>query len=265
MPRRSRRRWLAAALATIVLGGALAGGVVAYLDARGRVEEESAERTESVAELEDDLGRLRERLFSLSAQNDALRARVEEAEQAVGEVEAGLGPLARRIQRSVFTIRTADGAGTGWSAWWADGSTYIITASHVVRGFRVLDVRQGERTRRGEVVANDGDNDLALVRVSGLVAAPLWQDPETLGRPRAGDQVVLVGSPYGLEGSVTTGVVSRSSALEIQTDAAANPGNSGGPVVDGEGLVAGVLVSGAGENVNFAVPLRRACIALREC
>ncbi|HEU0337263.1 MAG TPA: trypsin-like peptidase domain-containing protein [Gaiellaceae bacterium] len=72
-------------------------------------------------------------------------------------------------------------------------------------------------------------------------------------------------SPYGLEGTVTTGIVSRVTDNEIQTDAAANPGNSGGPAIDREGGVVGVLLAGGGENLNFTVPVRRACVRLRRC
>ena len=80
-----------------------------------------------------------------------------------------------------------------------------------------------------------------------------------------GDQLLLVGSPFGLEGTVTTGVVSRVSRREIQTDAAANPGNSGGPAIARDGRVVGVLVSGGGQNVNFVVPIERACRLVRSC
>lgn len=83
--------------------------------------------------------------------------------------------------------------------------------------------------------------------------------------PKPGDELLLIGSPYGLDGTVTTGVVSRVSKRAIQTDAAANPGNSGGPAIDREGRVVGVLVSGAGQNLNFAVPIARACVTLRRC
>ncbi len=51
----------------------------------------------------------------------------------------------------------------------------------------------------------------------------------------------------------------------IQTDAAANPGNSGGPALDRQGRVVGVLVAGGGENINFAIPIARACVKLRRC
>jgi S1-C subfamily serine protease len=60
-------------------------------------------------------------------------------------------------------------------------------------------------------------------------------------------------------------VVSRVTRDAIQTDAAANPGNSGGPAIDAKGRVVGVLVGGGGENVNFAVPIGRVCAKLRDC
>ena len=78
----------------------------------------------------------------------------------------------------------------------------------------------------------DSTNDLAVVTVKGQIAKPLWQTPDATVSPLPGDQLILVGSPYGLEGTVTTGVVSRVTYDQIQTDAAANPGNSGGPAVD---------------------------------
>jgi serine protease Do len=95
-------------------------------------------------------------------------------------------------------------------------------------------------------------------------AAPLWQQPDT-APPRTGDELLLLGSPYGLQGTVTTGIVSRVTKKYIQTDAAANPGNSGGPAIDKQGRVVGVLVAGGGENINFAVPIRLVCSYLRAC
>jgi serine protease Do len=118
----------------------------------------------------------------------------------------------------------------------------------------------------GEIVGSDPKNDLALVRVGGRPtgAAPLWQSARHVS-PRTGDALLLVGSPYGLDGTVTTGIVSRVTRQVIQTDAAANPGNSGGPAVDRQGRVVGVLLAGGGENLNFVVPIGRACDRLRHC
>jgi S1-C subfamily serine protease len=84
-------------------------------------------------------------------------------------------------------------------------------------------------------------------------------------KPAAGDQLILIGSPFGLSGTVTTGIVSRVTKRLIQTDAAANPGNSGGPAIDRRGRIVGVLVAGGGQNINFAVRIDRACVKLREC
>jgi S1-C subfamily serine protease len=118
----------------------------------------------------------------------------------------------------------------------------------------------------GEIDAVDPKHDLAVIRISAEPAGarPLWQSARTRP-PRAGDQLLLLGSPYGLYGTVTTGIVSRVTSRVIQTDAAANPGNSGGPALDKNGNVVGVLVAGGGENINFAVPIRLACAKLRRC
>jgi S1-C subfamily serine protease len=174
------------------------------------------------------------------------------------------------VLKSVFTVETSDGLGTGWAAWTADGQTYLITANHVVADARAagettVEVRRKGAQWTGTIGATDSTNDLAVVKVNGLIAKPLWQTPDSTITPLPGDQLLLVGSPYGLEGTVTTGVVSRVSYDEIQTDAAANPGNSGGPGVDADGNVVGVLLAGGGENLNFLVPIQRACVAIRSC
>ena len=144
----------------------------------------------------------------------------------------------------------------------------IVTADHVIDDDpdgKVAIVRKGG-SWGGTVVARDPKNDLAAIRLDGRPAgaAPLWARA-TRNRPRQGDELLLVGSPYGLEGTVTVGVVSRVGARAIQTDAAANPGNSGGPAVDKKGRLVGVLVSGGGQNLNFAIPIGLACRKLRDC
>ena len=148
------------------------------------------------------------------------------------------------------------------------GLSGVITAHHVVADLvgSNATLSRPDGSWAGELAAVDPRNDLALIRLDGKPAGaePLWQKPAAT-TPRAGDQLLLVGSPFGLEGSVTTGVVSRVTRREIQTDAAANPGNSGGPAVDREGRVVGVLVAGGGQNVNFAVPIARVCATLRRC
>jgi S1-C subfamily serine protease len=92
-----------------------------------------------------------------------------------------------------------------------------------------------------------------------------WQHPQLDLAPVVEDQLVLVGSAYGLEGMVSEGVVSRVTYDAIQTDAAANPRNSGGPAADRDRQAVGILLAGGGQNLNFAVPIQRACVVLRSC
>ena len=128
-----------------------------------------------------------------------------------------------------------------------------------------VSLKQNGRTASAVVVKTDTTNDLALVEAPRILAAPLWQHPQLGVSPVVGDELVLVGSPFGLEGTVTSGVVSRVTYDAIQTDAAANPGNSGGPAVNRSGEVVGVLLAGGAENLNFAVPIQRACVTVRKC
>jgi len=210
------------------------------------------------------------KLSSLEAQNASLAQRFSSLGSRVTTSNAGLAPLAQRLLKSVFTIEVVGGVGTGWAAWTSGGSTCLITANHVVvdnvtAGIKTVKVHQKGNSWTGTIGATDPTNDLAVVVVHGLIAAPLWQEPQLGVSPLVGDQLLLVGSPYGLEGTVTTGVVSRVTYDAIQTDAAANPGNSGGPAVDRQGRIVGVLLSGGAENLNFAVPIQRACVTVRKC
>jgi S1-C subfamily serine protease len=206
--------------------------------------------------------RIERELGLIHNDNDRLAGRVRSAER-----ELRVTPVAARTLKSVFTIEAGSRIGTAFAAWRTSRGTFFITANHVVAGYdgHVSLERKGG-SWEGEIVGRDPRNDLALVRADGRPggARPLWQRPRG-AKPRTGEQVLLVGSPYGLGGTVTTGIVSRVTRQTIQTDAAANPGNSGGPAIDRRGRVVGVLVGGGGENINFAIRIERACAKLRGC
>ena len=256
---RERALSLSGGVAVVALVGALAVFAFAFVAKRNGDAE--------LAEVRADVTALEARLQRVAGTNDTLATRVQNTELRVKEQDPGVAPLAARVLKSVFTVQTSRGLGAGFAAWIEDGDLYLVTADHVV-----AEVGESVRVERkagswgARVVARDTANDLAVLRVSGRPAgaAPLWQKPQE-NRPRPGDELLLVGSPYGLAGTVTTGIVSRVAPTLIQTDAAANPGNSGGPAVDSQGRVVGVLVSGGGENLNFAVPIRRVCLSLRNC
>jgi S1-C subfamily serine protease len=250
-----------AALASAFSCVALVAAAAAFVLQQQAVDAEREARRAEVAALE-------RRLDAVAGRSDRIAGRLSSAEKSLEQKEQGIAPLAARVLRSVFTVEADTGFGSGFVAWVDDRAAYVLTAAHVVDGqFHggVTLTRKGGGWQ-GEIVELDTKNDLALIRMNAKPAgiAPLWQSPRTTP-PRPGDELLLIGSPFGLEGSVTRGVVSRVTGDAIQTDAAANPGNSGGPAIDTKGRVVGVLIGGGGENVNFAVPIGRVCATLREC
>jgi S1-C subfamily serine protease len=223
----------------------------------------SSERSARRAEI----GKLQKEVTRLESRDVALSGRLGSAEKTLKRRATGIAPLASRVLKSVFTLETDRGLGSGFVAWRDSDASYLITANHVVEGqLGDVSIRRKGGAWSGEVLATDPKHDLALIRMDAKPAGavPLWQKPRR-ALPKTGDELLLVGSPYGLYGTVTTGIVSRVTSTAIQTDAAANPGNSGGPALDKQGHIVGVLVSGGGENINFAIPIRQVCKKLRAC
>jgi len=169
------------------------------------------------------------------------------------------------------------GVATG-SGFLIDTEGHIVTNNHVVEGATKVQVKLGssETSHSAEVVGSDPATDVALLKVD--VPAE-QQHPLSLGnssKVHVGDPVVAIGNPFGLDRTVTSGIVSAlqrqiqapngfSISHVIQTDAAINPGNSGGPLIDASGSVIGInsqiqTGSGGGGNVGigFAVPINTA-------
>ena len=171
--------------------------------------------------------------------------------------------IAERIAPSVVLIKAVVPAGTlTGSGFVVDPSGTIVTNLHVIRGATAVAVKfpGGDVYDVARVRAYDERKDLAVLQIPGfgLPGAELGDSDSV----RQGDPVVLYGNPLGLEGSLTSGVVSGLRSVDsgmkvIQTDASANPGNSGGPLLDAKGRVVGVLsfkLSGT-EGLNFAIPI----------
>lgn len=240
---------------------ALVLSLLAYSRQRGLAENEREAWKKAVAALEEDLDELEQDVGALTGKSAKLQNRLKQR-------EGGVSGLASKALKSVFTIETDTSLGAGFAAWEEAGVIYVITANHVVVDARsaFVTISRKDGSWSGQIVGKDRKNDLALIRVSGRPrgAAPLWQQPRR-ATPSPGDELVLIGSPYGLGGTVTTGIVSRVTKKSVQTDAAANPGNSGGPALDRRGRIVGVLVAGGGQNLNFAIRIDRACVKLRKC
>jgi serine protease Do len=173
--------------------------------------------------------------------------------------------VAERLSPSVAGLRARRGGGSA-VAITPDG--FLLTSAHVVgRAQRVQASFTDGRELGAEVVGADPMSDLAVLRAEGdgLTPAELG-DAERL---RVGQLVVAIGNPHGFAGSVTAGVISflgrslptaggRIVDNVIQTDAALNPGNSGGALADGLGRVVGVNTAVAGIGLGLAVPINTA-------
>lgn len=173
---------------------------------------------------------------------------------------------AQRILPSVVQVRAGRGTGSGVAI---DGVGHVVTNAHVVQGSDSVSLVLADgSTTPGRVIGSDERNDIAVIATNpnAVRAATIGQS----GNLRIGQPVIAVGSPLGLNGTVTSGIVSsphRSSGSRpemIQTDAAINPGNSGGPLVDLQGRVVGINTSiatlgGPSGNIGigFAVPIDR--------
>lgn len=144
---------------------------------------------------------------------------------------------------------------------------YVLTNNHVVEGADAITVKLSDkRELPGVVVGRDPKTDLAVVRIkgaSGLTAATFGDSDKM----EVGDWVLAVGSPFGLEQTVSHGIISAKGRVIgdgpyddfLQTDAPINPGNSGGPLVDLDGQVIGINTaistqSGGSEGIGFAIP-----------
>ncbi|TAM68452.1 MAG: PDZ domain-containing protein [Microbacteriaceae bacterium] len=163
-----------------------------------------------------------------------------------------------------ISVRTARGGGAG-SASIITKDGYLLTSAHVVEGAQHATGTFSDGTSVGlDIVGRDPLSDLAVLHARGDVPAPI--DLGDAAELRVGQLVVALGNPLGLAGSVTAGIVSalgrslptaagRVIDEVIQTDAALNPGNSGGVLADHTGRMVGVNTAVAGIGVGLAVPI----------
>jgi S1-C subfamily serine protease len=194
--------------------------------------------------------------------------------EGVAFIESQIGPQEAETVNPFGEPEAESGGIATGSGFVIDGKGHILTNNHVVEGADKVTVKLGasEKTYDAEVVGADPGTDIALLEVD----APGSQlHPLTLGHSselEVGDPVVAIGNPFGLDRTVTSGIVSAlqrqiqapngfSISHVIQTDAAINPGNSGGPLIDAAGEVIGInsqIQTGGGNGnvgIGFAIPI----------
>ena len=211
----------------------------------------------------------------------SLRARLAAQQQSINELEKRLDTtqvdwpaVAQTVEASVVTVEAGDSLGSAWVAHADTPGSDLVTNFHVVAdqwsaGSAAVQVRQGDSTWPGTVVRVDRNDDLAIVHVSRRLPV-LTVAPQ---RPRLGTTVMAVGSPLGLDGTISIGVVSGYRSLEgsnyLQFTAAISPGNSGGPVIDARGRVVAIAAakfSGVGvEDLSLGIPVTVACDSVVVC
>lgn len=246
-PNGRRLPLIVTAVVAALIGGATGGTVAAITS-----DEPASSDTASVADSGPDTAQSTSQDASTPAAGEGL---------SVSQIAEQVGPSVAAVE---VGSRTGQGQG---SAVIIDADGHLVTNNHVVEGAGSITVQLADGSRLdATLVGTDPVTDLAVLRVDadGLPAATL-----STTTPDIGDPAVAIGSPFGLDGSVSAGVVS---ALDrslpaggasltglLQTDAAINPGNSGGALVDDRGEVIGINTaiisrSGTSGGVGFAVP-----------
>ena len=194
-------------------------------------------------------------------------------EDAVVSIYSRVSPAVVEVNTSLGSGPNSRRLGSG-SGFLIDTEGHIVTNNHVVDGAGHVSVKFSDGTEAdATILGRYPGNDMALVKVEPSVVAGI--EPVTLGSSsdlRPGQMAVAIGSPFGLEGSVTVGVISqlgrdlpstlrRPISNVIQTDALINPGNSGGPLLDSSGAVVGINTAiqvspnGASRGIGFAVSI----------
>ncbi len=253
-PRRRPPRWLTGALLPAVIGGAVALGGAAVTGNLGG--DTTVVRTDTTPLPQ-----------PVDAPAAAARAEAPAPQRTVQSVVAASSPAVVTV-----LVGRAEAGGRLGSGFLVDGRGRVLTNAHVIGDAPSARVLFEDGTEsEGRVLGTDESTDLAVLQVDGV---PPDVRPLPLGRSQGlvvGDPVIAIGNPFGLDRTATTGIVSAlkrritaPNGFEIQnivqTDAAINQGNSGGPLLDATGRVLGINTqiaseSGGSDGIGFAVPI----------
>ncbi|WP_340101152.1 S1C family serine protease [Salinibaculum salinum] len=178
--------------------------------------------------------------------------------------QSAYGSVYQEISDSVAAVRVETASGTGSGTAWLYDQDFLVTNEHVVGDSRSVAVWfDGVGWQDANTLATDVYSDLAVVEAPDR-PDDIDRIPLVASEPPVGTEVVAIGNPFGLSGSLSAGIVSGQDRTlpaangfsipdAVQTDAAVNPGNSGGPLVNLDGELVGVVNAGGGDNIGFAI------------
>jgi len=212
------------------------------------------ELTKSILQTKSDLNIINTELGSISTELSSMDKEFDLLKASAGEDFSG---IIEDAVKAIVTIRTDVGQGTGFII---SKKGYIVTNAHVLSGGRTINAIDYEQNSiSAEFIGYDINLDIALLKIPERDYRLKLTDSDDI---QIGEKVIAIGNPLGLQFSVSQGIVSAihrpgPNGIEayIQTDAALNPGNSGGPLINKEGKVIGInnFKIGGGESLGFAL------------
>lgn len=236
----------------ILVNGIIVKQTINNKDVNKRLDELQADTQTKLNDVSTNMLHLQKTLLSL---NQSVESQINLLKASTSEDFSGI--IEQSIP-SVVTIRTDVAQGTGFII---SNNGYLITNAHVLAGGREVDaITSNQDVIGAKFIGYDPNLDVALLKIPGNYNGLRLADSENV---QVGEKVIAIGNPLGLQFSVSEGIVSgvnrkgMTNGLEayIQTDAALNPGNSGGPLINKEGRVIGInnFKIGGGENLGFAL------------
>ena len=246
---------------TVLLAGLIVGGFVYLTSVTGWSPSRLLKPVSNVGRLWSDPDRAKTAGLSSDELNNI------EIYKAANQATVNISTVVYR-ETFFWGVVPSEGAGSGFLI---DADGRILTNNHVVAGGAQIKVILADRSQyEATILYREPDNDLALLKINPKKKLPFLRlgDSDSL---QVGQKALAIGNPFGLGGTLTTGIISSlhrsvSSADQgmedmIQTDAAINPGNSGGPLLDSQGSVIGIntmIVGAANVGIGFALPISRA-------
>ena len=224
-------------------------------------------------------------IFSLFVFQGCRNTEIEELKKEIGELKAenvnqdekqdkeiGVNEIVSSTQNSIFFIETENGIGTGFVVAKNLNSTYIVTANHVIGKNLKATSYATNQLYYPVLFSQDEANDLAILKLDNVTISPIQWAVDNGNYPKIGDEVFAIGNPLGYSGTITKGIISYLDSNVIQTDAALNPGNSGGPILDKHGQALAIVVWKAmldkksfAEGIAFGMRMEVLCNKLLDC